>query len=217
MAKSTSTGFVSLYRTTDKLEAAYLVHVDPKASNGLKTVDGKQVNEFVATKKIEKAVDVYQKTPSKALLPVSSVTGLSAPAGATAPAAAKAPAKRRGRPARKGGAKRKKARSRKAAAKPAGTAASAPAPAAAKAPAKRRARPAKAKATKAKAAAKAKPATPGRRGRKPSVTPAALADMAALIKAGKTKKDVDAMLKQKYKLTPASPTYYVWKRRALGK
>ncbi len=233
MAKKNATGFVSYYRTADKLEATYLAHSDPAALQGQIKDGQKTLYEFAATKKIEKAVATYKKSPSKAMVPVTAlaaVEGKVSVAGAAGAAPgpgrpAKAGAKKRGRPAKKAAPAAKKAgRPAKKRGRPPKAKAAAPA-----AP-KKRGRPPK-KATAAPAAAPKKPGRPpkaaaakapaakkvkGRPGRRSRVSDQALREMAALVKEGKTKKDVEAMLKQKYNLAPASPTYYVWKRRAMA-
>ncbi len=213
MAKKTSTGFVSFYRTSDKLEATYLAHSDPAAVQGKSKVGQKTVYEFAATKKIEKAVSTYKKSPSKAMVPVTALAAVEGKASVAAAAAPKAA------PAKKTRRRRAKAKPGRPAGKKRGRPAKAKTAAAAKAAPKRRGRPPKAASAKAKAPAAKKAAakkTPGKPGRRSRVSETALREMAALVKAGKTKKDVEAMLKQKYKLVPASPTYYVWKRRAMA-
>lgn len=192
MAKAADGGFVSFYRSNDRLEAIYLLNVDGEAYEKHYKAGGSDVYEFVATKAIESAVEVYNKTPKKAVVSVvdfealdAALTGGDRPkaaapaaAAASAPAAKAAPAKR----GRKPGSK-------------------------AKAPAKKAAAPAK-KAASAKASAAAA------RGKKSSIPDAALKEFASMLKKGASKAEIEKMLKSKHGLKYSPASYYNWKSRA---
>lgn len=189
MAKAADGGFVSFYRSNDRLEAIYLLNVDGDAYEKHYKAGGSDVYEFVATKAIESAVEVYNKTPKKAVVSVvdfealeAALTGgarpKAAPAeAAPAPAAKAAPAKRGRKPGRK-----------------------------AKAAAPKAAAPAK-KAAAAKASA-------GTRGKKSSIPDAALREFAMMLKKGASKAEIEKMLKSKHKLKYSPASYYNWKSRA---